>query len=96
MGGGGDYSIPGAKIQPLHSDIGDFFHDPLGQVTFHDVPAPFVVINFLMVDFTRLNGAIRFVPGTQRSRHPIPSLDDEPEWMKNSILCAACRHRDYP
>lgn len=88
MGGGGDYSVPGAKIQPLHSDIGEFFHDPLGQTTFHDVSAPFIVINFLMVDFTKENGAIRFVPSTQRSHAPVPRLDDEPEWMKNSILCA--------
>jgi hypothetical protein len=87
-GGGGDYSVPGAKIQPLHSDIGDFFRDPLGQATFHDVPAPFIVINFLMVDFTKENGAIRFIPSTQRSHAPIPNLEDEPKWMKNSILCA--------
>lgn len=87
-GAGGDYSVPGAKIQPLHSDMGEFLHDPLGQTTFHDVPAPFIVVNFLMVDFTRENGAIRFVPATQRSRHPVPSLADEPAWMQNSILCA--------
>jgi ectoine hydroxylase-related dioxygenase (phytanoyl-CoA dioxygenase family) len=87
-GAGGDYSVPGAQIQNLHSDIGDFFHDPQGQATFHDVPAPFIVINFLMVDFTRENGAIRFVPCTQRSRAEIPSLDEEPEWMRNSIVCA--------
>jgi hypothetical protein len=87
-GAGGDYSVPGAKIQKLHSDIGDFFHDPQGQAAFHDVPAPFIVINFLMVDFTKENGAIRFVPCTQRSRAEIPSLEEEPEWMKNSIVCA--------
>lgn len=87
-GAGGDYSLPGAKIQPLHADMGDFLHDPQGLVTVRDVPAPFIVINFLMVDFTRENGAIRFVPGTQRSRAPIPSLEDEPEWMRNSIVCA--------
>jgi ectoine hydroxylase-related dioxygenase (phytanoyl-CoA dioxygenase family) len=87
-GAGGDYSVPGAQIQKLHSDIGDFFHDPQGQATFHDVPAPFIVINFLMVDFTRENGAIRFVPCTQRSRAEIPSLAEEPEWMRNSIICA--------
>ncbi len=87
-GAGGDYSVPGAKIQKLHSDIGDFFRDPQGQATFHDVPAPFIVINFLMVDFTKENGAIRFVPCTQRSRAEIPSLEEEPEWMRNSIVCA--------
>ena len=75
IGGGGDYSIPGAKIQPLHADMGDFLCDPTGQVTFHDLPTPFIVVNFLMVDFTKENGAIRFVPTTQRSRAGIPSLD---------------------
>jgi ectoine hydroxylase-related dioxygenase (phytanoyl-CoA dioxygenase family) len=88
MGAGGDYSTPGAQIQPLHSDIGDFLKDPLGQVTVRDLPPPFIVVNFLLVEFQEINGAIRFVPGTQRSRHPIPPLAEEPERMKRSILCA--------
>ena len=88
MGAGGDYSHPGAKIQQLHSDMGEFIHDPQGLVTFHDLPAPFIVVNFLMVNFTQENGAIRFIPCTQRARTPVPSLETEPEWMKNSILCA--------
>jgi ectoine hydroxylase-related dioxygenase (phytanoyl-CoA dioxygenase family) len=88
MGAGGDYSAPGAQIQPLHSDIGDFLQDPLGQVSVRDLPTPFIVVNFLMVEFREENGAIRFVPGTQRSRHPIPSLEEEPERMKRSLLCA--------
>ena len=88
IGGGGDYSLPGAEIQPLHKDMGDFFQDPHGTVTFHDPIAPFIVVNVLMVDFTKENGAIRFVPCTQRSRHPIPSVADEPRWMKDSIVCA--------
>lgn len=88
MGAGGDYSLPGAQIQPLHSDMGEFLHDPHGRVTFHDVPAPFIVVNFLMVDFTVENGAIRFVPCTQRSRVPPPTLDAEPPWMRTNHLCA--------
>src|SRR5579884_735652 len=88
MGAGGDYSLPGAKIQPLHSDLGEILHDPLGVVTTRDLPAPFIVVNFLMVDFTPENGAIRFVPGTQRSRASIPDLDTEPAWMQQSLLCA--------
>lgn len=88
MGAGGDYSLPGAQIQRLHSDIGEILHDPLGLVTIHDLPTPFIVVNFPMVDFTRENGAIRFVPTTHRSRTPIPDLDEEPEWMQNSLLCA--------
>jgi ectoine hydroxylase-related dioxygenase (phytanoyl-CoA dioxygenase family) len=88
MGAGGDYSLPGAQIQRLHSDMGEFFHDPQGTVTFHDVPAPFIVVNFLMTDFTVENGAIRFVPCTQRSRLPPPELDEEPVWMQTNHLCA--------
>ncbi len=87
-GGGGDYSLPGARIQGLHSDLPDFLKDPLGQVTVRDLPTPFIVMNVTMIDFTVANGAIRFVPGTQRSRAPIPSLDEEPEWMRNQQLCA--------
>lgn len=87
-GAGGDYSTPGAKIQHLHADIRDFFHDPLGQTTVFDVPPSLIVINYLMVDFKEINGAIRFVPATQRSRQSPPALDEEPEWMKKSIVCA--------
>lgn len=89
MGVGGDYSLPGAKIQRLHSDIGESIHDPQGLVTIHDLPAPFIVVNFPMVDFTQRNGAIRFIPGTQRSRATIPSLENEPVWMQESLLCAS-------
>jgi ectoine hydroxylase-related dioxygenase (phytanoyl-CoA dioxygenase family) len=88
MGAGGDYCLPGAEIQHLHSDMGDFLNDPQGAVTAFDLPAPFIVVNFPMVDFTPENGATRFVPGTQRSRAPIPSLETEPEWMRESLLCA--------
>ena len=88
MGAGGDYSLPGAEIQRLHSDIGEFLHDPQGLVTIHDLPVPFIVVNFPMVDFTERNGAIRFVPGTQRSRAPVPPLESEPDWMRQNLLCA--------
>lgn len=87
-GAGGDYSLPGAKIQPLHSDVGEFLHDPSAQTSYRDLPPPLIVINFLMIEFTEANGAIRFVPGTQRSCQPIPRLEDEPQWMKQSIVCA--------
>ncbi|MBI1925131.1 phytanoyl-CoA dioxygenase family protein [Candidatus Poribacteria bacterium] len=87
-GAGGDYSAPGAKIQHLHTDLGDFFNDPLKQVTARDVPAPYIAVNYLMVAFKEINGAIRFVPCTHRSRGPIPTLEEEPAWMKRSILCA--------
>ncbi|MSR84266.1 MAG: hypothetical protein EXS58_15310 [Candidatus Latescibacteria bacterium] len=49
---------------------------------------PLISVNLLLVDFKKINGATRFVPGTQRSRAAIPALEDEPEWMRGSILCA--------
>ena len=64
LGAGGDYCLLGATIQPLHSDVADFFDDPTGQVTVRDVPPPFIVVNFTMCEFRETNGAIRFIPGT--------------------------------
>jgi len=87
-GVGGDYSLPGAKIQHLHADIRDPLNDPLDDVTIFDLPAPRIVVNFTMTDFTEENGPTRIVRGTHRSRHPIPSLAEEPDWMKAAILVA--------
>ncbi len=87
-GGGGDYSNPGAKIQHLHSDMNDMLNDPLGQVNVYDLPTPFIVINYLMTEFTAINGAIRFVPGTHRTRLRPPSLEQEPMHWKEAIVCA--------
>jgi hypothetical protein len=87
-GGGGDYSLPGAQIQHLHGDIGEFLHDPQGRTVTADLPTPFIVVNFPMVDFRRENGATRFIPCTQRNRQPPPKLEDEPEWMRQSIVRA--------
>ena len=44
-----------------------------------------------MIDFSAENGATRFIRGTHRSRHPIPSLEDEPAYMQHSIACAPAR-----
>ena len=68
--------------------MGDVFKDPLGQVTIHDVPTAYIVVNFLMVEFRKINGAIRFVPGTHRTRQPVPTMEEEPGRMKESIVCA--------
>jgi hypothetical protein len=96
----GDFCLPGAvNYQPLHSDVGDWrdsrttpfsaFHDPRGQLTIRDLPCPYVCVNFLPQAVTRLNGPTRQIPGTQHSRTPIPSLDEEPEWMRLSTVCPA-------
>jgi hypothetical protein len=104
-GGGGDFCLPGAtRYQPLHSDMSgrqvhnlrdgtEFvqgsFNDPRGTLTYRDLPCPYIACNFLMVDFTRLNGPTRQIPGTQHSRTPIPTLAEEPEWMRLSTVCPA-------
>jgi len=96
----GDFCLPGAvEYQPLHSDIRDWqsrertpfsaFFDPTGEMTIRDLPCPYVCVNFLPQEVTRLNGPTRQIPGTQRSRARIPSLDDEPEWMRLSTVCPA-------
>ena len=96
----GDFCLPGATgYQPLHSDIRDWkdgastpfsaFHDPRRQLTIRDLPCPYVCANFLPQEVTRLNGPTRQIPGTQNSRNRIPSLEEEPEWMRLSTVCPA-------
>ncbi len=98
--GSGDFCLPGAyQYQPLHSDVRDWvsdeqtkfsaFHDPRGLMSIRDLPCPYVCVNFLPQDVTALNGPTRQIPGTQNSREPIPSLDQEPEWMRISTVCPA-------
>ena len=88
-GCGGDIAFPGAiEYQGLHSDnVWSELHDPVGRVSVRDLPVPVVHINFPLVDLTPENGPIRQIPGTQRSRAPIPALADEPEWMRFSTVC---------
>lgn len=90
-GGGGDLALPGAiEYQGLHSDnIWTEPHDPIDGLTMKQLPVSVVTINFPMVDLTWENGPIRQIPGTQRSREPIPSVGDEPLWMKHSTVCPA-------
>lgn len=88
-GAGGDLALPGAmEYQGLHSDnVWTELHDPVGGVSMRDLPVPVVHINFPLVDLTPDNGPIRQIPGTHRSRAPIPTLADEPEWMRLSTVC---------
>ncbi len=96
----GDFCLPGAvEYQPLHADMGDFrdpsstpyssFRDPRGRLTTRDLPIPYICVNFLTVDMTPLNGPTRQIPGTQNSHAPIPTLAEEPEWMRLSTVCPA-------
>ncbi len=88
-GGGGDLALPGAiEYQGLHADnvwVEPF--DPAGGITTREMPVPVVTINFALTDLTWENGPTRQIPGTQRSREPIPTLAGEPDWMKWSTLC---------
>ncbi len=88
-GSGGDLALPGAiEYQGLHSDnVWTELHDPVGGVSMRDLPVPVVHVNFPLVDLTPINGPIRQIPGTHRSRAPIPTLADEPEWMRFSTVC---------
>ncbi len=96
----GDFCLPGAvEYQPLHSDVNDWrsaertpfsaYHDPRGHLTIRDLPCPYVCVNFLPQDVTKLNGPTRQIPGTQHSRVRIPRLEEEPEWMRLSTVCPA-------
>lgn len=98
--GSGDFCLPGAlEYQPLHADMRDFvsttstpfssFHDPRGQLSIRDLPCPYICVNFMPIDMTRLNGPTRQIPGTQHSREPIPRRSEEPEWMRLSTVCPA-------
>lgn len=94
----GDFCLPGAvAYQRLHADVRDWvstektpfsaFHDPRGLLSIRDLPCPYLAVNFLPQDVTRLNGPTRQIPGTQNARGRIPSLQEEPEWMRLSTVC---------
>lgn len=96
----GDFCLPGAvEYQRLHADMGDAvdsettpfssFKDPRGTVSVRDLPTPYATVNFLLVESTATNGPTRQIPGTQRSRERIPTLDEEPEWMRLSTVSPA-------
>lgn len=98
--GSGDFCLPGAiEYQPLHADMRDWvdaeatpfssFHDPRGHISTRDLPCPYVCVNFLPTDQTALNGPTRQIPGSQHSRQPYPTLEEEPEWMRLSTVCPA-------
>ena len=97
----GDFCLPGTvEYQRLHSDAVDFidkkrtpyssFIDTRNKVSLFDLPTPYICVNFLPQDLTRLNGPTRQIVGTQNGilKH-IPDLESEPEWMRLSTVCPA-------
>ena len=73
-----------AETTPFNS-----FIDPRGHTSLRDLPSPYICVNFLPQDVTKLNGPTRQIPGTQNSRARIPNLKYEPEWMRLSTVCPA-------
>jgi len=70
---------------------GGGFHDPAGRVSVRDLPCSQLIVDFNTTAWGPLDGAIRFVPGTQNSKLPIPSLADEPlastHYMQSGPCC---------
>ncbi len=60
-----------------------------GLLTARDLPCPYLAVNFMPDDQTALNGPTRQIPGSHHSRAAIPTLGDEPEWMRLSTVCPA-------
>ena len=89
---GGDFVLPGCtEYQALHRDTGDYLNDASGRLDFRDMPCASITVNFPMevapgsdIGHTSFNGVTRHIPGTQKSRESIPSLEEEPKWMKLS------------
>jgi hypothetical protein len=77
------------RLAPNHGG----YHDSSGSTHFRDLPCPMLTVNYPMelapgsvTGHSRINGATRQIPGTHRSRALIPSLEEEPLWMKMSTV----------
>lgn len=72
------------------------FHDPSGWLDIRDLPPTFIAVNFPLelgddptIGHTHINGPTRQIPGTQNSKLPLPSVEDEPDWMRYSTVSPA-------
>ena len=83
---------------PAHAGSSDYRRE-IRRLTVRDLPVQNVSVGFPVQDMTPLNGPTRVIPGTASSYDPIPSLRDEPQWMKFSTVApvpAGCAiFRDY-
>jgi hypothetical protein len=87
---------PGKRYIPGVGAPHSTFHDPSHRLDLRDLPPTFIAVNFPLelgdepdVGHSHVNGPTRQIPGTQNSRQPIPSLDDEPDWMRYSTVSPA-------
>ena len=60
-----------------------------GKINIGDLPVFYVATNFIVQNISSRNGPIRQIPMTQNNQRPIPTLSDEPLWMKRSTICPA-------
>lgn len=90
---GGDFVLPGCvQYQGLHHDMRDFLSPAGAKVKLQDLPCPVLAVSYPMelkegsdVGHSVFNGVTRIVPGSHRWTGPIPSAEEEPEWMKLSV-----------
>ena len=75
-GSRGDFNLPGAIWQVLHSDVWKEWlidtapteYPDSGRLNYRDLPVFHVVINFNVIDIHALNAPIRQIPMTQHSQ----------------------------
>ena len=87
----GEPHAPGKRY--VHGAAGPLaaFHDPSGRLDIRDLPPTFLAVNFPLelgedasVGHSHVNGPTRQIPGTQNSKLPLPTLEEEPDWMRKS------------
>lgn len=88
VGGGLPISLDApTELGQQYKQVGSFW-DPSGRVNHRDLPTPEITLNFLVQDFTPLNGPTRQILGTHISQALIPTPEEEPTWMRLSTVLA--------
>ena len=64
------------------------FFDKSNRLTVMQLPTPIINVHFTTIPWTTANGPLRIIPGTHRNDGEMPSLRDEPAWMKKG--CCLC------
>lgn len=64
------------------------FFDKSNRLTVMKLPTPIINVHFTTIPWTTSNGPLRIIPGTHRDDGEMPSLRDEPTWMKKG--CCLC------
>ena len=64
------------------------FFDKSNHLTVMQLPTPIINVHFTTFPWTTAHGPLRIVPGTHRNDGEMPSLRDEPSWMKKG--CCLC------